>query len=400
MSTIVLSLPTSFNIPSEYLHTTQEENAAILLLGRSLLVDLRKTNFTERINQLNKELNEERLANDRFRETLDNIDNLITTTIDEAVDRSFIELTKKVEVLNRTALDHDKTAREVNLNVVLQERNNIEKRVSNIAGLLDRVSDLANRTATEAGIEQRNFRSEAAVRGRENEINSRQIIVDAFGSVGTDFCIHPKEDFSGDHIFEWNGLRIMWEDKKYTKPVPREEIEKAWRDLAANVDCHALLFVSANTPIVTRESSTGLVSEVRDGRLILYLSSFKNNVDQIGYLRTVIQTILLACKPLLLRERELGSEVVDERLRLASTVLTSLSQSLLDQEKACDSLITDMRVRLTSMKNGIDRTKHGIESLVNDLITTDQPAVSEVTKTVRKCGRCGQPGHTIRTCKD
>lgn len=400
MATIKLSLPTSFNIPSEYLHTTPEENAAILLLGRTLLVNLRKSDFTERINQLNKELNEERSANDRFREALDNIDNLLTTTIDEAVDRSFTELTRKVEVLNRTALDHDKAAREANLNLVLQERNTIEKRVSNIAGLLDRVSDLANRTATEAGIEQRNSRSEAAVRGRENEINSRQMIVDAFGSVGTGFYMHPKEDFSGDHIFEWNGLRIMWEDKKYTKPVPREEVEKAWRDLAANVDCHALLFVSANTPIVTRESSTGLVSEVRDGRLILYLSSFKNNADQIGYLRTVIQTILLACKPLLLRERELGSEVVDERLRVASTVLTSLSQSLLDQEKACDSLITDMRVRLMSMKNGIDRTKHGIESLINDLITTDQPAVSEVTKTVRKCSRCGQPGHTVRTCKE
>ncbi len=390
---ITLRLPQSFDVPNEYLETTPEENAAILLFGRSLLGELRKTRYSDRMENLQKELDDERAATDRFRTALVGLDEAITTSIDDAVGRSFGEMTKQVEELSRKALEHDRGLRDVALSTIHRERDATERRVASISSLIDRVGEAARTQLRVAG------RLESSTKGNTNEVDSRQLIVDAFGSTGSGFHMHPKEDFSGDHMFDWNNLRIMWEDKHYTRPVPREEIEKAWRDLSANEDCNVLLFVSATSSIVGRENSSGLVSEVRDGKLILYLSNFKNNVDQIGYLRTVIKTILIATSPLILRMQELGPEVVDERLRIATTVLEALANSLFDQEKACDALAMEMRVRISGMKNCIERTRTGIDALVKEIITIERPVVSDVAKASRKCGKCGQPGHTRTTCK-
>jgi len=380
----------SFEVPIEYVDTTTEENAAILLLGRSMLETLRGSKYTERVEQLRKELEEERSTTERFRQALGSLHNGLTESVDDVVGRCFTTLKGQVEELSRNLLQSDKAAREAALTAVSQERSAIERRVVGIGELLDRMTDLSGRMDTS--------RLTSSARGRDNETNSRQLIIDAFGTPGSGFTMHHREDFAGDQIFDWNGLRLMWEDKRYTTTVPKAEVDKAWRDFDANQDCHVLLFVSAHSPIQGRESSSGIVSEVREGRLMLYLSCFKNNLDQVGYVKTVVQTILLATKPLLLMQQELGPEAVDERLRVGVTVLGTLSQSLHDQEKACDKLLADMRVSVASMKNGLDRTRKGIDSLARELLPSEA-AVSEPTKTVRKCSKCGQPGHTIRSCK-
>ena len=129
----------------------------------------------------------------------------------------------------------------------------------------------------------------------------------------------------------------------------------------------------------------------------------------------MIQTILNGLGPLILQDNEL-SPVEDERLRILSTVLTSISQSLHEQEKAFDSFLSDMKVKVISMKNGLSRTKHGIDKIITDITNSGplaQPensangaapaAVSsdqsiEIIKKQRKCGKCGGSGHIKRNC--
>jgi hypothetical protein len=192
----------------------------------------------------------------------------------------------------------------------------------------------------------------------------------------------------------------MWEDKRYTSSVPKAEVEKGLRDIAGNPDCHILLFVSASSGIVGREGMSGLVSEVRNGQLIVYISNFKRNADQIGYLRTVVQNIILGVKPLLLQRDLLRQEQIDDRLEIATNILATSADSLVELQKMCDSIASESRIRQASMKNSIERVRAGLESLSKSLLpasTLSEPGAA--AKAQRKCSKCGQPGHTIKTCK-
>jgi hypothetical protein len=386
---ITLKLPITFEIPVEYIDTSPHENAAILLLGRSLLNQLRRDSYNSHILALEEELRKERASTERFHKTVDSLKQTIDHSIEQAVANSYESLSVDVKDLSLEILKDDKKERETVAANMHRDREAFERRVASLSLLLDRVSDIEKRQHEREVARS----STSAIRGHDNETDSHQLILRAFGSNGTGFRFHPKKDFSGDHVFDWNGLRIMWEDKRYASSVPRAEVEKAWRDIAANGDCHVLLFVSALSGIVSRESSSNLFSEVRNGQLIIYLSNFKQNADQVGYLCTVIQTILSGVKPLLLVQ---SGEATDERISLAASGLSSLSQSLNDMQKSCDTILTDFRVKLSTLKNSIERIKSGIDSLSQSICSTS--VVSESTKAQRKCSKCGQPGHTIRTC--
>jgi hypothetical protein len=382
-----MKLPRTFEIPAEYDATTPQENAAILLIGKSLLAQLRRENYSEYVLSIEEELTKERASTERFRMTIDSLKDVIDSSIKRAVSESYDSLSADVKDLSTDILKEDKKDREAAAASVQHERQTIERRVASIELLLERMNEVGKRQLEVAQATTSN------AKGRDNEMDSQQLILRAFGSNGTGFRFHPKKDFSGDHIFDWNGLRIMWEDKNYTASVPRAEVEKAWRDIAANADCHVLLFVSAQSGIATREGSSNLFSEVRNGQLIIYLSYFKQNTDRAGYLSTVIQTILTGVKPLLLAQ---SGEVTDERIDLAAAGLTSLSLSMAEMQKMCDTIMTDVRVKLSTLRGSIDRTRAGIDSLTKSISSAE--VVSETTKTQRKCSSCGQPGHTVRTC--
>jgi hypothetical protein len=386
---ITLKLPRSFDIPIDYLETTPHENAAILLFGRSLLTQLRRENYNEHLLSLEEELKKERTSTERFRNTLDSVAEGIDQSIERVVSRSFERLSADVKDLSTGVLEEDKKERDATVSMIHQQEEAFERRVAGLNLLLDRVGEIEKRQLERVTPHMTN-----TARGRENEMDSRQLILKSFGSNGSGFRFHPKQDFSGDHVFEWNGLRIMWEDKDYAASVPRAEVEKAWRDIAANPDCHVLIFVSARSGISTREGASGLFSEVRDGQLIIYLSNFKQNADQILFLNTIVQTILAGVKPLLLTQ---SGEITDERISLAVCGLGSLSQSLGEMQRMCENLISEFRVKLSTMKGSIDRTRSGMDALIQSISSSASPT-SEPTKAQRKCSKCGRPGHTSKTC--
>lgn len=394
---ITLKLPIGFDIPVEYVDTTPEENAAILLLGRTILGQLRRESYTEQVQSLEKQLVDERSHTDRFRVALESLAQALDQSVEQAVSKSFESMTYEVAALTREELNRDKSERSAVMTTVRRERDAIDRRVESVSALLDRVHELATKEHSRVGPMTQSTYSTSASRGHENEMASERMIVDAFGSAGASFEIHDKRNFAGDHVFDWNGLRIMWEDKCYTNTVPRAEVDKGWRDLVGNPDCHVLLFVSARSGIAGRDSSSGLVSEVRNGQLALFLSNFKSNPDPVGYLRLVIQTVLLAIKPLLLLCRENGNEAVDERIRFATTILTELSEAMAVQQRECESMASDFRARLGAMQNSLERTRTGINLLSQKLVPTVS-SKPESQRSERKCRRCQQTGHDARTC--
>lgn len=401
MSMISLSIPASFQLPQEYLKTTAEENAAILLLGVSLLERLRNEGYTTRIETLQTQLKEQSNINTQFRQAMTSLDEHINGQIDEAVERSFYTVSDKIEELTKSMTIKERQERQSNLATIAKERDAVERRVTDIQQILDRVSALSTKMDA--------TRIANATKGRVNENDSKQLIIDTFGTPGAGFVIHQRHDYAGDLIFDWQGLRIMWEDKNYTRTVSKGEIEKGLRDFDANRDCHILLFVSAHTSIAGYESDTDIVSEVRNGKLLLFVSSFKDNMDPAGYIRTVIQTILGALRPLILQGNALDSGEDDERLKILSAVLATISQSLHDQEKAFDTFLSDMKIKVVSMKNGLSRTKHGIDKIVSDIASSafvsEEPqtqaqhqAETAATRGKRKCGNCGETGHLRSRC--
>lgn len=417
-NTITLKLPTGFAIPVQYQTTTVEENSAILLFGITLLERLRTGDYDNQINLIKKELAEEKQLSSKFRESISSLDLFLGGRIDEAVSRSLGGIGEKVERLTSAVVIKEKEEREGVLEAFKTQidstSNAFDRRVEGMSELLTRISDLSNLALPTRGL--------SSAKGRANENDSRQLITDTFGTPGSRFQMHQKQNFSGDHIFDWNGMRIMWEDKDYTNLVAKAEVEKGLRDFEANQDCHVLLFVSAHTPIFGRETSSGIDSEIINGRLVLFISCFKNRLDPASYVKSVIQTILLALKSLILRspqeaeqsEQPASTTSAFSMLEVVSNLVFELSESLIAQEKAHSAFIKDFVIKLESMKHGISRTRASLNKIVQDVVnsfpdisigtqsspTTDQPkSVLDDGKRHRNCGKCGQPGHTRNTCK-
>ncbi len=49
-------------------------------------------------------------------------------------------------------------------------------------------------------------------------------------------------------------MKFMFENKKYTKTVPKTEVEKAIRDFKLNKDCDVLIFMSEDSSIINFKS--------------------------------------------------------------------------------------------------------------------------------------------------
>jgi hypothetical protein len=258
--------------------------------------------------------------------------------------------------------------------------------------------------------------------------------MDAFGSPGTDFTMADRALQSGDHIFTWNGYCIMWEDKNYNNVVSREEVQKGLRDFAEHQECEVLVFVSACSGIYGHESNTNLdiciPSDI--GRLVIYVSNFRRNIDLRGYVRSVIQPIILSVGSLI-RKASLGlsEDVCLSKIDIIKNLIPIILKDILTQERMIDDLMRDMRakhqlmranltstrVRLAEVLASISDEAVGLPRAIAESILGEEteeertalsdPAVLEMimqtqgdsTRYRRQCKKCGGYGHIAKTCK-
>ena len=113
---------------------------------------------------------------------------------------------------------------------------------------------------------------------KDNEDAFAELLNKSFGS-DPNYRKLPKTTEAGDHIIEWKGMKFMFENKKYTKTVPKKEVEKAERDFELNKDCDVLIFVSEDSSIINCKSQFD-ITRTGDGRHAIWIGEFYLNEDQ------------------------------------------------------------------------------------------------------------------------
>jgi hypothetical protein len=134
---------------------------------------------------------------------------------------------------------------------------------------------------------------------------------------------------AGDFIIEWKGMKFMFENKKYTKTVPKTEVEKAIRDFELNKDCDVLIFVSEDSSIINCKSPLTLL-ELGTGDI--WIGEFYLNENKVVYLQLVGR---VAEELVRLQKREKkfenGQEVVDYKNKV-DDLIESFNETKSDLE--------------------------------------------------------------------
>ncbi|XP_032783806.2 centromere-associated protein E-like [Daphnia magna] len=132
----------------------------------------------------------------------------------------------------------------------------------------------------------------SATKGKDNEDAFAALLDKAFGPTKPYKRRDKIGNKSGDHIVEWEGMKIMIENKNYAKRVPSTEVEKAIKDFELQSDCNVLMFVSEDSTITGHERPGDLdITHTVDGRTAIWMGNFSSNEDKVTYLQMIAQFI-------------------------------------------------------------------------------------------------------------
>ncbi|XP_057369296.1 uncharacterized protein LOC130690305 isoform X2 [Daphnia carinata] len=133
----------------------------------------------------------------------------------------------------------------------------------------------------------------SATKGKDNECAFATLLDKAYGPNKSYKRLDKIGNMSGDHIVEWEGMKIMIENKKHAKRIVSGEVVKAIRDFESNKDCNVLMFVSEDSTIIGHERPGDLdVTHTADGRTAIWMGNFSFNEDKVTYLQMIGQFIL------------------------------------------------------------------------------------------------------------
>uniref|UniRef100_A0A0N8ENT2 Uncharacterized protein n=1 Tax=Daphnia magna TaxID=35525 RepID=A0A0N8ENT2_9CRUS len=129
-----------------------------------------------------------------------------------------------------------------------------------------------------------NRQANSSVKGKDNEDAFADLLVESFGTAA-DFKILDKQIESGDHIIQWEKLKLMFENKDYKTTIPKKQVGKAQRDFKNRNECDVLIVVSQDTDIVHHQHAGGLdITHTLDGRPEIWIGKFGLIEDKIRYL--------------------------------------------------------------------------------------------------------------------
>jgi hypothetical protein len=152
--------------------------------------------------------------------------------------------------------------------------------------------------------------------GKDNEDAFAELLDHSFGIGGHPYRRLDKTIKSGDHIIEWKGITLMFENKKYKNPVPTKEVDKAITDFESNKNCDVLVVVSENSNIVKRKRHFD-ITHIDDGRPAIWIGEFSHNQDKVVHLQLVGQVAEELVR-LHKREEKLenGQEIVNHKKKV------------------------------------------------------------------------------------
>jgi hypothetical protein len=131
-------------------------------------------------------------------------------------------------------------------------------------------------------------------KGGDNERDFAELLKNTFGTA-SDYNLIKKELNAGDHRINWEGARIMFENKVgYTESALRgkDGLPKALKDFTHHTDCNALIFISEDTSVPDHVKPGDIDFSIIDGRPVIFIGHFSKQQDKVIYLITIVIPLL------------------------------------------------------------------------------------------------------------
>lgn len=414
---IKLIIPSDFELPSVLKRTTPEENAAILSAAPFIQKILSETNYTQRIDELTSKLKCVNHESRELKNAVFEMEGRLYSAIDDKlseIDTDILSSVKKIEMKTDSKLNRD-------IETLSDKTMKLTEQIGQMSmsnSFMQSMEQFMQRIESQ---NQSSLPKSSIMIGQDNEKFMERILIETFSTQGSGFELIDKRHFSGDHIFRWDGMMIMVEDKKYKETVPFKETSKALRDFSFHPECDVLIMISMDTPIRGHETANGIDVVFFENRLVLFVSNFASNGDLRLYIKRVIQPILVAGKTIVTKLKSDPSNV-SEKLQYAFTTLPMIMNTISDQEKILIRHIRDT----TETVNAVHRTLNSQKAILAKLIEVlrdDEPAIygsesvtvtnslviedssvfertADLVTSHRVCKTCKNRGHDSRNCPE
>ena len=332
-SILSLPIPSSWKIPELLVSSSPEDNKIILEAGCQILT----TSRTESAGLNNKDA-QLRLKKDaegkidearsKFNRELEELQSKLT---DDKLNfqRVLAERDAQIEVLTvfkGSAQSHINEIRQDTRNSMMEEMINLKEELAKIKHSSDeerlRWLDISKEEREIARVEREKIlsssekerealllqlrelnksstatqirKANSSTKGGDNERDFLEIIKNTFGIAG-DFTLLKKELNAGDHRFDWEGYRVMTENKiGYTESALRQKegLPKAVKDFTNNTDCDILLFISEDTVVPDHSKPGDIDIGMIDRRPAIFLGNFGKQEDKISYIHSILMPIM------------------------------------------------------------------------------------------------------------
>jgi hypothetical protein len=194
-------------------------------------------------------------------------------------------------------------------------------------------------------------------KGKSSENSFAELLQKVFGATSMDEVfelqqVGSTESRSGDIKMLWREGKLMWEVKDYSKPIPKEEVQKFQRDMRSSPDTNLGIFVSLNTTILGKTKAGDIDLELlEDGRICIYLNEFNKQEDQFFYLQSLMPFL-------------------EYFMKYARTKAVEGDQELIKMQNTAKILLTLIQKHkkgLTEFKNFLQQTKKKFDTQWDEL---------------------------------
>jgi hypothetical protein len=291
---LTLQVPTTFQTPAEYLASTPEQNAQMLLLGSQAFSYMKqegqKVNHETLFQQLKTQAESEYMV--KIRKLEDSL--TATRTTLEREEQTYKELLADVK---RRLVQEQSQTQETERRIREEERRNREEllceKEKQILVLREQLESGMKSVEQQVKESHRSFSESlcsfkeqflktttgSKKKGDQGEAVFCELLKRAFGSEGSgdEFEVNNvgKEGYQGDLRMRWRDHNLMWEIKNYDRNVDKKEVQKFIRDMEESKDISMGIMVSMNTGIAGHTKAGDIDIEVlADGRICVYLCNF------------------------------------------------------------------------------------------------------------------------------
>jgi len=357
-TTLSLPVPISWQIPDLLSSSSPEENKLIIESGCQILtssraesaglnnkdaqlrlkrdaeskIDEARSKFNRELDDLRSKLSEEKMNFQRvlaerdaqidvltaFKGSAQSHINEIRQDTRNSLMEEMISLKEEIAKIKRSSdeerlrwLDGSKEEREI---ARLEREKILSSSEKERESLLQQIREL-NKASTAIQVRKAN----SSTKGGDNERDFLEIIKNTFG-IASDFTLLKKELNAGDHRFDWEGYRIMTENKiGYTESALRQKegLPKAIKDFTNNSDCDILLFISEDTVVPDHSKPGDIDFGIIDRRPAIFIGNFAKHEDKVYY----INSILMPTMRILLRVyKSNDTSKIDDSERLGDVI--------------------------------------------------------------------------------